>query len=81
MKLSQINTISFNGKIIDAHAHYGHWSNNQRYFGHNELDVFLKNPLKVKIDGIDFQDNIEKMKLQFKNGSSTIICFSDFQMQ
>ena len=27
------------------------------------------------------KDNIEKMKLQFKNGSSTIICFSDFQMQ
>ena len=30
---------------------------------------------------IEGKDNIEKMKLQFKNGSSTIICFSDFQMQ
>ena len=61
MKLNQINTVSFNGKIIDAHAHYGYWNNNQGYFGHNELDVFLKSPLNVNIDGIDVQDNIEKM--------------------
>lgn len=61
MKLSPINTISFKGKIIDSHAHFGHWGNNQKYFGQSELDVFLKNPLNVNIDGIESQDNIEKM--------------------
>lgn len=34
--------------------------------------------LSISIEG---KDNIEKIILKFKNGSSTTICFSDFQMQ
>ena len=34
--------------------------------------------VSISIEG---KNHIEKMKLQFKNGSSTIICFSGFQAQ
>jgi len=61
MRLNQVNNVNFNGRIIDAHAHYGHWGDNQRYFGQKELDVFLKNPLNIDINGVKSQDSIEKM--------------------
>jgi hypothetical protein len=34
--------------------------------------------ISISIEG---KNNIEKMILQFKNGSSTTICFSEFQIQ
>lgn len=61
MKLNHISTVNFNGKIIDVHAHYGYWVDNKKHFGHNDLDVFLKNPLNININGVKSQDNIDKM--------------------
>lgn len=43
MKLQNISSLNFNGKIIDSHAHLGNWCgvNYQK----ESLDVFIKSPL------------------------------------
>jgi len=44
MNINRINTVSFKGKIIDAHVHVGHWKGAN--YTNNEIDVFTKSPLQ-----------------------------------
>ncbi len=60
MKLNQINSVSFKGKIIDSHAHYGRW-NGRCNFGMEALDKFLQSPLDVYAGGQKTTDTLEKM--------------------
>ena len=56
MKLNQINSIVFDGKIIDSHGHVGHWKNNEGYIYDStpDLDIFIKSNL-------DNGDSVEKV--------------------
>ena len=48
MKISQIISINFNGKIIDSHSHIGNWKNSEGklYDTTPDIDVFIKAPLE-----------------------------------
>ncbi len=62
MKISNINNLSFTGKIYDSHVHIGHWTKNSKPHNYeiNELDFFLKEPLDVFVKGEKQQDTVEK---------------------
>ncbi len=61
MKLNRIyiNDSPFRGKIIDSHVHTGKWGSTQ--YNIDMLDVFIKEPLAVNINGAKQSDTVEKM--------------------
>ncbi len=54
-----INPLSFQGNIIDSHVHTGKWCNAN--YDADMLDVFIKEPLNVNIDGVKQTDTVDKM--------------------
>ncbi len=71
MKLGEVKGISFKGSIIDSHMHWGHWNRGgQLLFLNNDyVDVFVRSPLDVTVQGVKQQDNIEKVLI------SNLDCF------
>lgn len=66
MIIGAVNGVSFRGKIIDSHLHYGHFKrfdnpNELNMYDNNHLDSFVKSPLNVNVGGIPQQDNVEKV--------------------
>jgi len=62
MKLALVSLFSktnFKGKIIDSHVHTGYFLG--KTYGADSLDVFVRNPLNVNIQGAPQQDTVEKM--------------------
>jgi len=59
MKINPIDKMSFKGNIIDAHAHTGKWY--AKDYGADSLDVFIKEPLNITLNGVKQQDIVEKM--------------------
>jgi len=66
MIVSAVNGVSFRGKIIDSHLHYGHFKkfdnpNELNMYDNNHFDSFFKSPLEVNVNGVKQQDNVEKV--------------------
>ena len=64
MRISTVNSVSnvvpsFQAKIIDGHAHLGAWGNNN--YGLDKLDIFVKSPIDVNVNGVKSRDTITKM--------------------
>lgn len=56
---NSVNPLSFQAKIIDAHAHLGKiWDKN---YGIDSLDKFIKEPISVHVNNVTTKDTIEKM--------------------
>lgn len=73
MRLSQINSFNFYGKIIDSHVHVGKWSENGKQRDYTkDLDTFTKSPLgngdtveraiASNLDCMTYRDGVDKIE-------------------
>lgn len=63
MRVNGLNSVSFSGRIIDAHAHTGAWKcpdGKIANFNAGNLDEFAKTPLNIVVGGVKQQDTVEK---------------------
>lgn len=75
MKITSVAGISFKGAIIDSHMHGGSILPNGKNLknGNDIIDIFVKSPLQVVVQGVEQKDTVEKVLLSnmdclFKDG-------------
>ncbi len=74
MRINRVNSTYFTGNIIDSHMHVGNWVDNAQIYNYtNDIDVFIKQPLKngdnvekIIVSNLDcMQKNLKSDKIEF----------------